>query len=198
MVKALIGMSISAQNVVFVRYEGKQSRDELDKIMPSWTAESTIRRLISGGTILDLKTSTYPVVYKRDKLHLKWRDVHSITMADKEDYAALLSKSVREVKEARAKKEATKGNKPVTIYYEDDGWRPDEIYLVHYDNTTLTCSRFDHKTGQWVSIMPQLEKPTVIKEEKPAKAKKTRKTKPKTKAKTKTEDSTKTEKTSTE
>lgn len=186
MVKALIGMSIDAQNVVFVRYEGEQSRDELDAIMPSWTAESLIRRLISGGTILDLKPSTYPVVYKRDKLHLKWRDVHSITMANKEDYAALLTKSIREIKETRVRKETTKGKKPVTIYYEDDGWRPDEIYLVHYNNATLTCSRLDHETGKWKTIMPEPEKPTVIKEEKPVKTKKNRNTKSKVEGKNKT------------
>lgn len=173
--KALIGTAFNAPKVTAVRYDGGQTAEELEKALVSWQASGPAHRLISGGEITNLAEAwCYGTTFKPQARGCRARGEGNFPLATKEDYARLKTMSLHDVKaEQIAREDAanSKGKKAQRqCHYEQDDWRPDEIYLLAPVRGQMEWCRLTSK-GQWLSIMP--EKPQ-IEEEPPAKKRKTR------------------------
>lgn len=175
--KALIGTMFNAPKVVAVRYDGSQTADEVEKVLASWIGSSPARRLIGGGEITNLADAwCYGTTCVRQVKGCRARGEASFLLASKEDYVKLKDASLHDVKtEQLAREDAAnaknKKNQRV-CHYEQDDWRPDEIYLLFMSSDGMQWRKFSAE-GKWVSIMP--EKPET--EAKPVRKRRARKKK---------------------
>ena len=172
--KALIGTAFNAPKVTAVRYDGGQTAEELEKALVSWWGSGPAHRLISGGEITNLAEAWgYGTTFKPQARGCRARGEGNFPLATKEDYARLKTMSLHDVKaEQIAREDAAnaKGKKAQRqCHYEQDDWRPDEIYLLAPVSGQMEWCRLSSE-GKWQSIMP--EKPQT--EETPAKKRTTR------------------------
>lgn len=172
--KALIGTAFNAPKVTAVRYDGGQTAEELERALVSWQASGPAHRLISGGEITNLAEAwCYGTTFKPQARGCRARGEGNFPLATKEDYAKLKTMSLHDVKTEQIAREDAANAKSKKAqrqcHYEQDDWRPDEIYLLAPVHGQMEWCRLASK-GQWLSIMP--EKPQI--EEEPAKKRKTR------------------------
>lgn len=172
--KALIGTAFNAPKVTAVRYDGGQTAEELEKALVSWWGSGPAHRLISSGEITNLAEAwSYGTTFKPQARGCRARGEGNFPLASKEDYARLKTMSLHDVKtEQIAREDAAnaKGKKAQRqCHYEQDDWRPDEIYLLAPVSGQMEWCRLTSE-GKWLSIMP--EKPQT--EETPAKKRSTR------------------------
>ena len=167
----MIGTAFNAPKVTAVRYDGGQTAEELEKALVSWWGSGPAHRLISGGEITNLAEAWgYGTTFKPQARGCRARGEGNFPLATKEDYAKLKTMSLHDVKaEQIAREDAAnaKGKKAQRqCHYEQDDWRPDEIYLLAPVSGQMEWCRLAE--GQWLSIMP--EKPQA--KETPAKKRK--------------------------
>lgn len=157
--KALIGTMFNAPKVVAVRYDGEQTAEEVEEALASWVGSSPARRLIGGGEITNLAGSwCYGTTHMPHVKGCRARGEASFLLASKEDYVKLKDASLHDVKtEQLAREDAanakSKKNQRV-CHYEQDDWRPDEIYLLFMSSDGMRWCKLTVE-GKWASIMPE-------------------------------------------
>lgn len=157
--KALIGTMFNAPKVVAVRYDGEQTAEEVEEALASWVGSSPARRLIGGGEITNLAGSwCYGTTHMPQVKGCRARGEASFLLASKEDYVKLKDASLHDVKTEQLAREdaanAKSKKNPRVCHYEQDDWRPDEIYLLFMSSDGMRWCKLTVE-GKWVSIMPE-------------------------------------------
>ena len=159
--RALIGVYFNEDIIVTERYEGDQTAEELDQILPTYQGQAIVKNMIGLGTISHLpKAHDGSPQLAKDKTVRKHPKVIMQTI---EDYARLKKESVRAVKldRLKANEEAQKDaehKKRYAVAFEEDDWRPDEIYVVQRGQGDWAGRLVWRKLvdGEWIDINPEV------------------------------------------
>lgn len=159
--RALIGMYFNEDTIVTERYEGDQSVEELDEIIPTYQGQAILKNSLGRGTITHIPEShSGAIKLAKDKTIRKHPRVVMQTI---EDYARLKDESVRAVKLERMKlnEEVQKNadhKKRYAVAFEEDDWRPDEIYIVTKGKGNWSGRLIWRKlvNGEWKDINPEV------------------------------------------
>lgn len=159
--RALIGMYFNEDTIVTERYEGDQSVEELDRIIPTYQSQAILKNSLGRGTITHIPESHGGAVKLAEDKTI--RKHPRVTMQTIEDYARLKDESVRAVKleRMRLNEEAQKDadhKKRYTVAFEEDDWRPDEIYIVTKGQGNWSGRLIWRKLvdGEWKDINPEV------------------------------------------
>ena len=159
--KNLIGMYFNEDTIVTERYEGDQSVEELDRIIPTYQSQAILKNSLGRGTITHIPESHGGAVKLAEDKTI--RKHPRVTMQTIEDYARLKDESVRAVKleRMRLNEEAQKNadhKKRYAVAFEEDDWRPDEIYIVTKGQGNWSGRLIWRKLvdGEWKDINPEV------------------------------------------
>jgi hypothetical protein len=152
MVKALIGTSLKTYNIVFIRYDGDQSIDDLKKIVVNWVSSMTIKDLTKYGNVTFLGSGLSETKWQQDEPESEQPNyTHSVVVNNITDFTDLFRRSLPAVKREQFKKEADEKNaklakgrrrvSPRKCYYKDDGFRPEVMFL---------CKNINNSTIEWM------------------------------------------------
>ena len=160
MVKALIGTSLKTYAIVFIRYDGDQSLEELKDLVIKWTSSNNIKELTRNGNVKALGPGFNGTVWYKKHDNSNYRDVHSVVVNNLSDFESLLTRSLPVVKREQFKREANAYNEhlpknkkrksPRKCHYKDDGFRPEALFLCkNPDNSTIQWSVYENKKKGW-------------------------------------------------